>query len=152
MNCVICGFDCESGTHILLHCPLTKWIWEGTSFKMALANPVSHRERLCGGGNRCARGGGSGTICGHHLGPPPIGILKLNFDGGKVGEDSWGGGFLIRSFDGDVVMANTQQGTNFAGPTIEETRAYLSGLQSAHDQGFLSLVVEGDCVPLIQKL
>lgn len=84
--------------------------------------------------------------------PPPMGILKLNFGGGKVGEDSWGWGFVIRSFDGDVVMEGTQQGANFAGPTIEEARACLSGLQSAHDQGSLSLVVEGDCLPLIQKL
>ena len=26
--------------------------------------------------------------------PPPTGILKLNFDGGKIGDNGWGWGFV----------------------------------------------------------
>jgi len=33
--------------------------------------------------------------------PPTRAILKLNFDGGKIGEQGWGRGFAVRSFDDD---------------------------------------------------
>ncbi|KAJ8446311.1 hypothetical protein Cgig2_005842 [Carnegiea gigantea] len=203
MNCLICGFDCESETHILLHCPLAKQIWEGTSFEKRLWQTQFRTIRDCvekaigelgeedlglfmaiiwecwNARNRFIfkKADHNPSVLSKRVSslglsyremkasseqpkstfptlwkPPLMGILKLNFDGGKVGEDSWGWGFVIRSFDGDVVLAGAQQGPGFAGPTIEEARACLSGLQSAHDQGFLNLVVEVDCPPLIQKL
>lgn len=48
--------------------------------------------------------------------PPVSGILKLNFDGGKIGEHDWGWGFVIHNQDGDIVLAGSKQGVGFAGP------------------------------------
>ena len=41
--------------------------------------------------------------------PPTMGILKLNFDSGKIGEHGWGGGFVVRGYDGTIVLAGVQQ-------------------------------------------
>ncbi|KAJ8451541.1 hypothetical protein Cgig2_018175 [Carnegiea gigantea] len=80
--------------------------------------------------------------------PPASGTYKLNFDGGCVGERGWGWGFVIRNSNGDVVMSGVQ----FAGPEIEEARACIFGLKQATTAGINSLVIEGDCLALIQKL
>ena len=36
---------------------------------------------------------------------PPTGMVKLNFDSGQIGEQGWGSGFVVRGFDGAVVLA-----------------------------------------------
>ena len=76
--------------------------------------------------------------------PPDMGVQKLNFDGGKVGEDGWGWGFVVRSWNGYICMEGAQQGSNFSGAILEEAKACLCGLQAAREQGYLCLVVEGD--------
>ncbi|KAJ8435145.1 hypothetical protein Cgig2_018973 [Carnegiea gigantea] len=76
------------------------------------------------------------------LGPPQIGILKLNFDGSKIG---------IRA-GGDIVQAGAKQGQGFARPEVEEARSYLFALQQAKDFGHTDIIVEGDCLGLVQVL
>ena len=63
--------------------------------------------------------------------PPPVGFYKLNFDGGRLGESSWGHGFVIRAHLGC---------------------ACLLGLQYAKEAGIANLIVEGDCLTLINLL
>jgi len=53
---------------------------------------------------------------------------------------------------GDVVMAGVQQGLGFAGPELEEARACIFGLKRATTAGINRLVIERDCLALIQKL
>ncbi|KAJ8434436.1 hypothetical protein Cgig2_025406 [Carnegiea gigantea] len=84
--------------------------------------------------------------------PPESGWFKLSFDRGKNGESGRGWGFVLRSCDGDIILASVDQGSGFAGPKVEEARACLFGLRCARDARIDTLVVEGDCLPLIQKL
>ncbi|KAJ8431628.1 hypothetical protein Cgig2_029036 [Carnegiea gigantea] len=84
--------------------------------------------------------------------PPISGMLKLNFDGGKIGESGWGWGFVVRNHGGEVVLAGSHQGLGFAGALVEEVRACLWSLQTARRFGFDSLVIEGDSLSLHQKL
>ena len=84
--------------------------------------------------------------------PPQIGMYKLNFDGGKVGESGWGGGFDIRNSLRDMMMAETKQGHGFTEPVEEEALACLLGMRCALGAGFDNIVVEGDCQSLIQTL
>ncbi|KAJ8452940.1 hypothetical protein Cgig2_014703 [Carnegiea gigantea] len=83
---------------------------------------------------------------------PASRMYKLNFDGGCVGERGWGWGFVIHNSNGDIVMAGVQQGTGFAGLEVEEARACIFGLKKATAAGLINLVIEGDCLSLIQKL
>ena len=69
-----------------------------------------------------------------------------------MGEHGWGWGFVVRDSNGDVVMAGVQQGLGFAGPEIEEAKAWIFGLKRATTAGINNLVIEGDCLALIQKL
>ncbi|KAJ8421285.1 hypothetical protein Cgig2_023857 [Carnegiea gigantea] len=84
--------------------------------------------------------------------PPTSGLFKLNFDGGRLRELGWGWGFVVRNSNGEVVMAGVQQGWGFAGSEVEEARACIFGLKTATEAGFTNLVLEGDYLPLIQKL
>ncbi|KAJ8441764.1 hypothetical protein Cgig2_009010 [Carnegiea gigantea] len=84
--------------------------------------------------------------------PPISGVLKLNFDGGKIGESGWGWSFVMRNHGGEVVLAGSHQGLGFAGALVEEVRACLWSLQTARRFGFGSLVIEGDSLSLHQKL
>ena len=59
---------------------------------------------------------------------------------------------MIRSCDSDIIFAGVDQGGGFAGPEVEEARACLFGFKCVFDLGLKRIVVEGDCLPLIQKL
>jgi len=52
--------------------------------------------------------------------PPTMGILKLNFDSGKIGEHGWGGWVCGRGYDRAIVLA-----------VIREAKACLFALQTA---------------------
>ncbi|KAJ8428778.1 hypothetical protein Cgig2_014386 [Carnegiea gigantea] len=84
--------------------------------------------------------------------PPEAGVFKLNFDGCRIREQGRGWGFVVRSCDGDILLAGVDQGDDFAGAEVEEARACLFGLRSAQDASIQRLVVEGDCLQLMQKL
>ena len=40
--------------------------------------------------------------------PTPSGLLKMNFDGGRVGDRWWGWGFVVRNQVGEVVLASSK--------------------------------------------
>ncbi|KAJ8444310.1 hypothetical protein Cgig2_019868 [Carnegiea gigantea] len=85
-------------------------------------------------------------------GPPMIGYRKLNFDGSSLNNGFWGWGFVLRNHDGDVVPLGAKHGAHSAGPIIEEARSCLFAIKSAFAFGARSVIVEGDCLPLITIL
>ena len=84
--------------------------------------------------------------------PPPMGMVKLNFDSGRIGEQGWGSGFVVRGHDGMIILAGVQHKQGKGTALIGEAQACLFALQSAQQYGISNLCVEGDCLPLIQKL
>ncbi|KAJ8438788.1 hypothetical protein Cgig2_023822 [Carnegiea gigantea] len=88
-------------------------------------------------------------MCWH---PPYLGLVKLNFDAASFEGTGNGGGFVLRSCDGDIQWCRTKQGTTFLGPEIEEARAYRHGLQQALSWGIQSIIIEGDSQALTTKL
>lgn len=100
------------------------------------------KERTC---NSC-------MVHQQFLSPPVLGMLKLNFDGGKVVESCWVWGFVLRSFDGDVILARTRQGAGFVDGEVKEARACLFVLKCVKEAGFDSLVIESDRLQLFKKL
>jgi len=83
--------------------------------------------------------------------PPTVGFYKLNFDGGRLRESSWGHDFVILTHLGDITLAGVEQGPNCGGPLIEEGRACLLGLRYAKEVEIANLIVEGDCLTLISS-
>jgi len=79
-------------------------------------------------------------------------MMKLNFDSGQIGEQGWGSGFVVRGFDGEIVLAGAQQKRGINTPMGGEAQACLFALQSVQRYGLSNVCVEGDCQPLIQKL
>ena len=55
---------------------------------------------------------------------------------------------MIRSSDGDIVLAGVEQGGGFGGPEVKEVNAYLFGIKCAREAGLDNLVIEGDCLAL----
>ena len=49
-------------------------------------------------------------------------------------------------------MAEMRQGSHFFRSSIEEACAGLFGVKAARDNGMLNLIVDGDCLPLMNKL
>lgn len=84
--------------------------------------------------------------------PPTASLLKMNVDAGRIGEDNWGWGFVIRSHDGDVLLVGNMQGSGFIDAETEEARAFLFGLQQAKETGHTELIIKCDCMNLVQKL
>ncbi|KAJ8436873.1 hypothetical protein Cgig2_002373 [Carnegiea gigantea] len=82
----------------------------------------------------------------------PSGLLKLNLDGGKVGESGWGWGFALQNCDGDVLMSGVKQGAGFVNADLEEARSCLFTLQCIREERHDVLIMEGDYLQLIQKL
>ncbi|KAJ8427602.1 hypothetical protein Cgig2_020728 [Carnegiea gigantea] len=106
--------------------------------------------RSCKEFNECSK-----SVCSTYLSfwkPPNAGMLKLNFDAGKMGEDGRGWGFVIRDNLGDVVMVGVKQDSGFLRPELEEARACYFVLKYAIAHGLNSLIVEGDSQSLLSKI
>ena len=50
------------------------------------------------------------------------------------------------------MMAGVEQGRGFTKPMVEELLTCLLGMRCALEAGFDNIVLEGDCLPLIQLL
>ncbi|KAJ8444151.1 hypothetical protein Cgig2_030971 [Carnegiea gigantea] len=61
--------------------------------------------------------------------PPVTRLLKLNFDGGKIGNRGWGWGFVLHTQHGDIVLAGVKHGQGFVEPEVEEARSCLFALR-----------------------
>ncbi|KAJ8445873.1 LOW QUALITY PROTEIN: hypothetical protein Cgig2_000185 [Carnegiea gigantea] len=93
------------------------------------------------------------------LEPPPYrlvtthaGCLKLNFDGGRIGDSFRGWGFVLRNQDDDVLLTGAKHGRYPASAAVEEARSCLHGLHCAYDFGARNIIVEGDYLAIIQAL
>jgi len=62
------------------------------------------------------------------------------------------GGFVLRDHDGNVIPAGSKLSHGFSGANVEEARACLHGLRSAHAHGCRHIIIESDCLQLIQML
>lgn len=83
---------------------------------------------------------------------PLSGMVKINFDGAKLGSHGRGWSAVIRDCDGVIRLAAVQQGQRFVGPELEEARACLFAMQQVWDNGFRSIVMEGDSLSIVTKL
>ncbi|KAF5445494.1 hypothetical protein F2P56_034541 [Juglans regia] len=85
--------------------------------------------------------------------PPPPGFLKLNVDGVMFADVGKAGiGVILRNKEGQVVMAAIKKEDMADEPATIELIAWLRGLQLCLPLGISKLVVEFDCLLLVQEL
>ncbi|XP_021753633.1 uncharacterized protein LOC110719026 [Chenopodium quinoa] len=83
---------------------------------------------------------------------PAVGFLKVNVDNGFVGELACGLGAVVRDEVGIVVAVGVQQIKASWEVRIAEAKAIEWGLRVAAGLGVRDLVVESDCLQVIQAL
>ncbi|KAF5471637.1 hypothetical protein F2P56_008414 [Juglans regia] len=94
---------------------------------------------------------GRGKLCKWK--PPPPGFLKLNVDGAMFADVGKSGiGVVLRDEAGQVVMAATKKEDFVDEPATIELLAVLRGLQFFLSLGIPNLVVESDCLVVVQEL
>ncbi|KAJ8452986.1 hypothetical protein Cgig2_014749 [Carnegiea gigantea] len=93
-----------------------------------------------------------GTVHPFAWTPPPPGYVKLNFDGDIISETIARWGFVIRDHNDNILLAGTKHQPGHADASIEEARACLHGLTCAHNHGVRNIIIEGDCLHLIELL
>ncbi|XP_042962749.1 uncharacterized protein LOC122297028 [Carya illinoinensis] len=85
--------------------------------------------------------------------PPPQGSLKMNVDGATFGEiDKAGIGLVLRDHEGNVLMTCSKIEHAVANSEFIEATAVLRGLQFGLQWGINKLVMESDCLFLINVL
>ncbi|XP_021744858.1 uncharacterized protein LOC110710824 [Chenopodium quinoa] len=84
--------------------------------------------------------------------PPPIGVLKLNVDGGVFEGVGSSAGVVIRGADGAAVLAAVRMVEDRWEPKIAEAKAILWGVQAAADYGVRRIIVEGDCLGVLNAI
>jgi len=60
--------------------------------------------------------------------------------------------FTNRNHTGDVALVPSEQGPSFKVPDIEEASTCLLGVKCALEAGIKNLIIEGDCLSLINSL
>ncbi|KAJ8450340.1 hypothetical protein Cgig2_004797 [Carnegiea gigantea] len=180
MTCSICGHVEEMDTHAILHCPLAQEcdfdaaLWDG-HFR-TLADCLENARRALdadhfgnfpsviwecwntcnrftfGKPDRSLRGIGKRAIdfvASYHRVKEEVSSLLL-----VKHQDKWKppiSGFL-KNHDGDVFLAGPKYGRDAAEPFIEEAKACLHALRCVFQFGARNIIVEGDCLPLINML
>ncbi|KAF5454638.1 hypothetical protein F2P56_024287 [Juglans regia] len=85
--------------------------------------------------------------------PPPRGFLKLNVDEAVFSDVRKAGlGVVLRDDKGKLVMAASKIENEVENPSTIELLALLRGLQLIVHLGFSKLLVESDCMFLVQEL
>ncbi|KAJ8433803.1 hypothetical protein Cgig2_025966 [Carnegiea gigantea] len=120
--------------------------WNARNRFVLAARAMSFYQQLLSSSDAVANGGGPRGV------PPSAGVFKLNFDAGRAGDEERGWEFVIRDHLGDIVLAGVKQDQGFQGAELEEARECLFALRKAVLHGFTRLVVEGDCISLIDRL
>ncbi|KAJ8438822.1 hypothetical protein Cgig2_023014 [Carnegiea gigantea] len=92
------------------------------------------------------------SVCAHAEDTATHGYAKLNFDAGLVAENFAGWGFILRDHDGNILLTGIKHCQGYAGASVEEARAYLHGLSCPHTYGIHNIIIESDCLELIQML
>ncbi|CAL1392116.1 unnamed protein product [Linum trigynum] len=88
----------------------------------------------------------------HRWKKPPEGIYKLNSDAGCSGKGEVGMGFIIRDWNGKMILAGSRTVKAGWSPEIAEGMALKFGLEKAKDKGLRVIQVESDCQRLINIL
>lgn len=84
---------------------------------------------------------------------PPNEVLKLNCDGSFRADDQSGSwGFIIRYWDGDVVMTGRGRVNHLLSALHAELIACLHGVQAALNLGIGRLILETDALTIQQEL
>lgn len=84
--------------------------------------------------------------------PPIHGVLKINFDAGKLADLGGGWGVVARDSNGDICWAANQHHSRWAGAVIEEAKACLLAIRKCLELGVTRACFEGDSLNLINYL
>ncbi|KAG8387873.1 hypothetical protein BUALT_Bualt02G0066800 [Buddleja alternifolia] len=88
-----------------------------------------------------------------HWSPPAPGWLKINFDGANFSEPkSIGLGVIARDSEGECLHWQRKFLPYHASAEVGEGLACVEGLQLASLNGWRNVILEGDCLSLIQKI
>ncbi|XP_021716702.1 uncharacterized protein LOC110684567 isoform X2 [Chenopodium quinoa] len=84
--------------------------------------------------------------------PPAAGSFKVNTDAGCMRGLGAGLGDVLRDDQGAVCVCIVSQSPDNWEPNIAEARAVLEGMKLAKSYGVQYLIVESDCLAIIQAL
>ncbi|XP_074296659.1 uncharacterized protein LOC141627063 [Silene latifolia] len=135
-----------------------KWVFEGKTVNPEVVVRRIRgllREMLEEQGVEEESSGGNGSSGGAREGgwvKPVGGEFKINVDAGVVGGVGTGVGAVCRDGEGYLVWALTEQETIEREPAEAEALAILAGVREAQRRGMRRIVVEGDCITVIQDL
>ncbi|KAJ8422742.1 hypothetical protein Cgig2_015550 [Carnegiea gigantea] len=74
---------------------------------------------------------------------PTPGFVKLNFDGGILGEAYSEWGFVLGDHEGNVLLARVEHHYGHVDSSTEEARACLCGLQYVHTYSIRNIIIKG---------
>lgn len=103
----------------------------------------------------CVRPRGQGAISTGPMPrwqPPGEGWVKINTDAGVLSDVGSGLGVVCRKEDGSVLGCEVIQATVRWEVRVAEAKAVLEGLHFARELGLSHIMVESDCLVLIQAL
>lgn len=101
-------------------------------------------------GSRGSSGGGAEWAV--EWSKPEEGWYKVNVDAGLLGEVGSGMGAVIRDDEGGVVSCAVRQGCEKWATNVAEAKAVLFGMELCAELGMQRVVVESDCLGVIQAL
>ncbi|CAI0556201.1 unnamed protein product [Linum tenue] len=84
--------------------------------------------------------------------PPPSGSFKMNSDAGVLRLNGIGLGCVLRDWNENFLGAVAGKESGTCRPVEAEARALVAGLREANRRGWSALIVESDCMKLIQML
>ncbi|XP_074305401.1 uncharacterized protein LOC141640529 [Silene latifolia] len=111
------------------------------------ANTASRRPRVGGG-----KGGSSKLRVGEQWVRPPDGVHKVNVDAGFVKGEGVGWGAMCRSWSGTIEWAVKEQDKGDVEPKVAEALTIFHGLSAARRMGVKDLIVESDCLNVVEDL
>ncbi|CAL1376083.1 unnamed protein product [Linum trigynum] len=79
-------------------------------------------------------------------------VFKMNSDAGVLKASGIGIGCVFRNWNGEFLGAVAGKETSNCRPVEAEARAILAGLREANQKGWSPLIVETDCLRLVQLL
>ncbi|KAL0303741.1 UNVERIFIED_CONTAM: hypothetical protein Sradi_6242200 [Sesamum radiatum] len=85
--------------------------------------------------------------------PPPVNVVKINFDGALfVNEGESGIGVVAHDSAGSCLAWLSHGLPNCLSPELVEAKAAREALSMAQRLHWRRIILEGDCLPLLQKL
>ncbi|KAJ8448927.1 hypothetical protein Cgig2_030783 [Carnegiea gigantea] len=87
-----------------------------------------------------------------HMDKASLGYVKINFDGGKLGDWGQGWGVVGQDSNGNILFSAVYQYEGFHGPEHEEALACTFALRQALERGLKKIIVEGYYCNIISSL